>query len=147
MERDLQWRHQSRFLGWVFSVRWFFFLKLVYLGFLRFLVFLSFIENHLSLTIYMFHCLLFTSIILFLLIFCQPFKWRNSILVSTFFVITKPLLFFFFLKAREHLLKRICSLFKKCTCLFIWLHQILVGTVQDLSSWRAGSVVLAAGCL
>lgn len=97
----------------------FFFFKLVYLGFLRFLVFLSFIENHLSLTIYMFHCLLFTSIILFLLIFCQPFKWRNSILVSTFFVITKPLLFFFFLKAREHLLKRICSLFKKCTCLFI----------------------------
>ena len=107
---------QSRLLGRVFSIRWFFFF-LTYL--LRIFTFpcafifyrKAFISNHLYVWLYIVH--LYHTVSFNILL---PFKWRNSILVSTFFV---PTIFFFFLKEREHLFKKnFQSFFKKVLVCF-----------------------------
>ena len=96
-------------------------------------MFLSFIENHLSLTIYTFGCILFTSVILFLLIFCNHSSGEIPFLFLLFYYYQT--FAFFFFKAREHLLKRICILLKKMY-LFIYL------TASPLRWRRAGCFVV-----
>ena len=123
---------QSRLLGRVFSIRWFFFF-LTYL--LRIFTFpcafifyrKAFISNHLYVWLYIVH--LYHTVSFNILL---PFKWRNSILVSTFFVPT----IFFFLTRENTFLKRICSLFLK-KYLFVSL------TASDLRWHHAGSFVVA----
>ena len=87
----------------------------------------AFISNHLYVWLYIVH--LYHTVSFNILL---PFKWRNSILVSTFFV---PTIFFFFLKEREHLFKKnLQSFFKK----------VLVSlTASDLRWHHAGSFVVA----